>query len=611
MASAKKTNIPTDSTETSHQSPASHYICNTCRSYLATKDDAPDDDDDDSAEISLETVCSVCQNLWNPNSPTLKQSLEQACQIYGGMSTNHFSTSSITISLPGELNLNYRNASSSSAKPFASYIKDLKLFLAKEIQKLYKQSHDKEDSLPPILSIDEQGFLMIHLQCVPPKRDDQMMERNTKKKRSRWRPYVTQGGDPRVNLESRLQQQGGYQWHSMTDAEKLSLSNYQPPLEMKPMEYHFAVFRKPIYIYGYYTKSRRDVSQSPFVVMREQNNKQGDVNNKDSAGRTETEDLQHQPPNKKRKKVAETLGITSVEEQICNPIAEILGGISTQNNVSSVLPSQGNNASSSPLSSQAPPTSSNVQYGMCKFHASGREDMDVRMLIRPNSNTLGRPFCVQLIDAKQALQSQDQLNEIAHRINRTTTNNDITTDDDSKNTNNNKWKSELWHGQNPYGVGVCPEKLCLAPANAYSNLQSDTESKVKHYGCHCWSERILPKGNDDNDDKEESGSNNQKITALLFPELKLPLTIQQRTPLRVVHRRANLVRERQILQLDAWRVDDHHFRLEMSTQAGTYVKEFVHGDLLRTQPSIASIMGCKTNLLLLDCEGIQLTDMTA
>jgi tRNA U54 and U55 pseudouridine synthase Pus10 len=60
------------------------------------------------------------------------------------------------------------------------------------------------------------------------------------------------------------------------------------------------------------------------------------------------------------------------------------------------------------------------------------------------------------------------------------------------------------------------------------------------------------------------------------------------------------------VQLVAKRVDDHHFRLELSTQAGTYVKEFVHGDLLRTQPSIASLIGCKANLFLLDCEGIEL-----
>lgn len=35
------------------------------------------------------------------------------------------------------------------------------------------------------------------------------------------------------------------------------------------------------------------------------------------------------------------------------------------------------------------------------------------------------------------------------------------------------------------------------------------------------------------------------------------------------------------------------------------VKEFVHGDLGRTIPSVASILGGKTDILELDCEGIQ------
>jgi hypothetical protein len=35
------------------------------------------------------------------------------------------------------------------------------------------------------------------------------------------------------------------------------------------------------------------------------------------------------------------------------------------------------------------------------------------------------------------------------------------------------------------------------------------------------------------------------------------------------------------------------------------VKEFVHGDLGRTIPSIGSLLGCKADILQLDCEGIQ------
>lgn len=48
------------------------------------------------------------------------------------------------------------------------------------------------------------------------------------------------------------------------------------------------------------------------------------------------------------------------------------------------------------------------------------------------------------------------------------------------------------------------------------------------------------------------------------------------------------------------------FELAVSTQAGTYVKEFVHGDFERTHPSISSILGYPTDLVALDCMDIDL-----
>ena len=36
------------------------------------------------------------------------------------------------------------------------------------------------------------------------------------------------------------------------------------------------------------------------------------------------------------------------------------------------------------------------------------------------------------------------------------------------------------------------------------------------------------------------------------------------------------------------------------------VKEFVHGDLGRTVPSVASLLGCQADILQLDCRGIEL-----
>ena len=64
----------------------------------------------------------------------------------------------------------------------------------------------------------------------------------------------------------------------------------------------------------------------------------------------------------------------------------------------------------------------------------------------------------------------------------------------------------------------------------------------------------------------------------------------------------------------------HHFIVHLSTSAGTYVKEFIHGDLGRTVPNLSTLFGaiidnstgsidytrsCRTDILELDCTGIQ------
>jgi tRNA U54 and U55 pseudouridine synthase Pus10 len=92
-------------------------------------------------------------------------------------------------------------------------------------------------------------------------------------------------------------------------------------------------------------------------------------------------------------------------------------------------------------------------------------------------------------------------------------------------------------------VGIAPE-LRLCNANASGGLQADTESsKIKYYGCHCWSEKELPA--------------EQDLTELFGT---YPVMIHQNTPLRVLHRRTNAVRTRQVLFLNAQGIEDHHFR---------------------------------------------------
>ena len=91
------------------------------------------------------------------------------------------------------------------------------------------------------------------------------------------------------------------------------------------------------------------------------------------------------------------------------------------------------------------------------------------------------------------------------------------------------------------------------------------------------------------------------------------LKITQKTPIRVLHRRTLSDRIRTIHQL--WpeavllaELDekyhpyiDHIFKLNLVTEAGTYIKEFVHSDFGRTTPSLCSLLGnCSADIITLD-----------
>ncbi|CAN6463837.1 unnamed protein product [Victoria cruziana] len=41
-------------------------------------------------------------------------------------------------------------------------------------------------------------------------------------------------------------------------------------------------------------------------------------------------------------------------------------------------------------------------------------------------------------------------------------------------------------------------------------------------------------------------------------------------------------------------------------KAGTYIKEFVHGDLGRTHPSMNSLLGCRAEILQLDVTDVKM-----
>ena len=76
--------------------------------------------------------------------------------------------------------------------------------------------------------------------------------------------------------------------------------------------------------------------------------------------------------------------------------------------------------------------------------------------------------------------------------------------------------------------------------------------------------------------------------------------INQRTPRRVEHRRADLVRHRRIHWVKADSIGEDSFDLELETDSGTYVKEFVSGDEGRTEPSFSEALGVQCRVETLD-----------
>jgi len=69
--------------------------------------------------------------------------------------------------------------------------------------------------------------------------------------------------------------------------------------------------------------------------------------------------------------------------------------------------------------------------------------------------------------------------------------------------------------------------------------------------------------------------------------------LNQHTPTRVLHRRADLLRKRKILSISAKQASSNSLLLKLRVQSGTYIKELVSGDNERTKPSISSILGCE------------------
>jgi len=72
-------------------------------------------------------------------------------------------------------------------------------------------------------------------------------------------------------------------------------------------------------------------------------------------------------------------------------------------------------------------------------------------------------------------------------------------------------------------------------------------------------------------------------------------TISQRTPVRVAHRRADLIRRRLVKDLRYRRINGKTIVLTIKGSSGLYVKELVHGDEGRTKPSLVEVLNVEAS----------------
>jgi tRNA pseudouridine synthase 10 len=185
------------------------------------------------------------------------------------------------------------------------------------------------------------------------------------------------------------------------------------------------------------------------------------------------------------------------------------------------------------------------------FHASGREDIDARML------GAGRPFVIEISKPKKRF---FDLKEIEAKINACAAG-----------------KVEV-------------SRLRFANKDVVRRLKKG-EGSQKEY-------RLLAEFENEVSDED---------LRMLEEKLSNAL-IKQQTPLRVVHRRADLTREKYIYKLKVKKVSLKRALMEIYCQGGLYVKELVSGDEGRTIPNVSDLLGNRARTLKLDVLKVMMDD---
>jgi len=179
-----------------------------------------------------------------------------------------------------------------------------------------------------------------------------------------------------------------------------------------------------------------------------------------------------------------------------------------------------------------------------KFHAAGREDIDVRMLGN------GRPFVIELLYPKRRTADLRRLEE---RI------------------------------EKEVGNKVRVRDLELGEAEDVRRVKDLSERSLKRYRAWVVFEREV------SEDRVRKALN--ELTER---------EIHQRTPRRVLHRRADKVRVKRVHEARLIRHEGDEAVVEFLCDPGLYVKELISGDEGRTRPSLAELVGVRAECERLD-----------
>ncbi|MCQ2738094.1 MAG: tRNA pseudouridine(54/55) synthase Pus10 [archaeon] len=166
-----------------------------------------------------------------------------------------------------------------------------------------------------------------------------------------------------------------------------------------------------------------------------------------------------------------------------------------------------------------------------KFHGAGREDIDVRML------GTGRPFVLEIVEPRIRKLDLDKIStEVA----------------------------EIAKGKTEY------LNLKYTERKRKAEIKVSSPDTYKVY-------RALVKCEEDI--KEED-----------LEKLQTLHIIEQRTPIRVSHRRADKIRTKEVKSIETEFIDPKTFEMIIKTEGGLYIKELISSDEGRSNPSVTEVL---------------------